>query len=102
MVFAFALVALVSVALKNRFETVLVAFALCMAVASIATPPDPASCLFIGILLFTAHQIGGRFAIIRHSGLRNHKIDIPAAEYNGDQVSNPYAPPMQSQTRTNK
>ena len=92
--------------LRARFSVTAIAFAVCMTVASVATPADLASCLFIGILLFTAYQIGGRFGSpripARHSGLQNRKIEFPAAESNGDQVSNPYAPPTQSQTRTNK
>jgi hypothetical protein len=65
MVILFALVASVSFAVKNRFASVLIPLAVCMAIAAVATPADLASCLFIGFLLFLAYQIGRRFGTPR-------------------------------------
>ena len=61
MVFVFAIAAFLSVLFKSRYAPVMISFVVCMAIAAVATPADPASCLFIGILLFAAYQIGGRF-----------------------------------------
>ena len=65
LVIALAITAIVTSALKSRFASVMISLAICMAIAAVATPPDLASCLFIGILLFSAFQVGGRFGASR-------------------------------------
>ena len=61
MVVTVALAAFVSYLSKFRFARMLTSLAICMAIAAIITPADPASCLLFGILLTAAYQIGRQF-----------------------------------------
>ena len=61
MVVTVALAAFVSFMFHFCFTRVLTSLAICIAIAAIITPADPASCLFFGILLSAAYQIGRQF-----------------------------------------
>ena len=70
LVIACAIAAIAMVALKSRFASVMISLAVCMATAAVVTPAELTSCLFIGILLFAAFQIGGRFGHLETQDLR--------------------------------
>lgn len=61
MVVTVALAAFVSYLSIFYFARVLTSLAICLAIAAIITPADPASCLLFGILLSAAYQIGRQF-----------------------------------------